>query len=114
MKFTKTAVALVIAGIAAAPMIASADTTLSGTVAIKLAGDDSDDGDVAFAADDVLMGVVSEHELNSGLTGYGSLRYDLNAFSGAGTAESDNVYVGIKGGFGDVRIGEVPVAAESV
>ncbi|MFK7854435.1 MAG: porin [Granulosicoccus sp.] len=134
MKFTKTAVALAIAGIAAAPMIASADTTLSGAVQIQLNGTDAD-GDAAdptINADDVLFGIATEHELNSGLTGYGSLRVDMNRLSNAGrqtvdpgtpgnddddteiasVGSADSVYVGIKGGFGDVRFGEIPNAVE--
>lgn len=153
MKFTKTAVALAIAGIAAAPL-AQADTTLSGVVEIQLTGSDADSipavvddpatvdvdetapemnpGDIRFAADDVLFGIVSEHELNSGLTGYGSLRVDINRLSNDGRqtvdpgtpgndeddteitslGSADSVYVGIKGGFGDVRFGEIPNAVE--
>lgn len=130
MKFTKTAVAVAIAGIAAAPMIASADTTLSGVVEIALQGTDIDDDELEVGTGDVLFGIVSEHELNSGLTGYGSLRVDLDRLSNAtsvveangpgedddvrvgsvGTA--DSVYTGIKGGFGDIRIGEIPLSVE--
>lgn len=134
MKFTKTAVAVAIAGIAAAPMIASADTTLSGAVQIQLNGSDADGlaGDPAINADDVLFGIATDHELNSGLTGYGSLRVDMNRLSNAGrqtvdpgtpgndeddteiasVGSADSVYVGIKGGFGDVRFGEIPLAVE--
>ncbi|MFK7857520.1 MAG: porin [Granulosicoccus sp.] len=134
MKFTKTFVAVAIAGIAAAPMVASADTTLSGAVQIQLNGDDSegDSGDAAFNADDVLFGIATEHEMNSGLTGYGSLRVDMNRLSNAGSVtvdpgtpgndeddteissvgSADSVYVGFKGGFGDIRFGEIPNAVE--
>ncbi len=115
MKFKKSLVAVAIAGIAAVPMTASATTTLSGVVEIQLRGDDGDaagpfsgtkDGDAQFAADDVLLGVTSEQAMNSGLTGYGSLRYDLNTTSGGGFSDADSVYVGVKGGFGDLRLGE--------
>lgn len=121
MKFTKSFLAVAIAGIAAAPMMASATTTLSGVVEIKLSGDDSDDdgpfrstkaGDAGIFANDVLMGVAAEQALNSGLTGYGSLRYDLNTTSGGGFDDADSVYVGVKGGFGDLRFGEVPNPGE--
>ncbi|MFK8080372.1 MAG: porin [Granulosicoccus sp.] len=134
MKFTKTFVAVAIAGIAAAPMIASADTTLSGVVQIQLNGDDSDgdSGDATINADDVLFGIATEHEMNSGLTGYGSLRVDMNRLSNAGSitvdpgtpgndeddveiaslGAADSVYVGFKGGFGDFRFGEIPNAVE--
>ncbi len=140
MKFTKTAVALAIAGMAAAPMIASADTTLSGAVQLRINGNDGDNGDARISVGDVLVGVSTSHELNSGLTGYGSLRIDLDRLSNAGTVvvsvppgtdpdggtaasedeefrigsagTADSVFVGIKGAFGDIRIGEVPNAVE--
>ncbi len=131
MKFTKTAVAVAIAGIAAAPMIASADTTLSGIVEINVNGSDvdGDDGDARVGTGDVLFGIVSEHEMDNGLTGYGSLRLDLDRLSNGGDraatlgggadddgvktlGSADSVYTGIKGGFGDFRIGEIPLAVE--
>ena len=130
MKFTKTAVAVAIAGIAAAPMIASADTTLSGVVEIALQGTDIDDSDLEIGTGDVLFGITSEHEMDSGLTGYGSLRVDLDRLSNQGSifvengpgedddlnigsvGTADAVYVGIKGGFGDFRMGEIPLAVE--
>ena len=137
MKFVKTAVAVAIAGIAAAPMIASADTTLSGVVQVKVQGTDVDDDDPDTAAGDVRVGVVSEHELNSGLTGYGSIKLTLDDLLGEnggmkgvtvpgnptesgegttqnidGTVKADDIYVGIKGGFGDFRWGEIPLAVE--
>jgi len=136
MKFQKTLVAVAIAGIAAVPMIASADTTLSGVVQIQVTGTDADDdsGDARIAADDVLFGIATEHELNSGLTGYGSLRVDINRLSnqdngtqdpfntpenddddidlGSTLGTADSVYVGVKGGFGDLRFGEVANGVE--
>ncbi|MBX2838021.1 MAG: porin [Gammaproteobacteria bacterium] len=120
MKFRTTALAVAIAGIAAAP-IASAETVLSGIVEVGFSGSDADDdptttdvdeGGLAVAAGDVFAGITSNHTMNSGLNAYGSLRYDLNGLSGAAFSDADSVYVGIKGGFGDVRLGEVPNAIE--
>jgi len=114
MKFTKTAVALAVAGIVAAPMTASATTTLSGVVQIKINGSDAegDAGDPAINSGDVQIGIATEHTLNNGLTGYGSVRSDLDSLSGGAGDSADNVYVGMKGGFGDLRFGEIGVAAE--
>jgi len=133
LHYSDTAVAVAIAGLAAVPMAASADTTLSGAVQLQLLGNDGpgNSGDARFDAGDVLVGVSASHELNSGLTGYGSLRIDLNRLSNAGTqtfdlgtpeesddirvgsaGTADSVFVGVKGGFGDIRIGEVPNAVE--
>lgn len=133
MKLTKTVLAVAIAGIAATPMMASATTTLSGAVELKFSGSDSEadltnmngedgfeDGEARITIGDVIVGVAASQALNSGLTGYGSLRIDLNQFSNgnqfafdeddvadSGVNLADNVYVGIKGGFGDFRMGEV-------
>ena len=145
MKMNKTVLAVAIAGIAAAPMMASATTTLSGVVVVQFQGSDSEAdftnangedgfeaGEARIGVDDVLFGIAASQALNSGLTGYGSLRLDLNGFSdqaagdqsvvdadgneigttagGAGgkqAAAFDSVYVGVKGGFGDLRFGEV-------
>ena len=141
MKFVKTAVAVAITGIAAAPMIASAETTLSGVVEIKYAGVETDregeQEDVSMQAGDVRLGVVSEHELDSGLIGYGSIKFTLDDLLGEiagekgvtvpggptatgsesdqaldGTVKADDIYVGLKGGFGDIRFGEIPLAVE--
>ncbi len=121
MKFTKTAVALAVAAVACAPMMASATTTLSGLVQVKIQGNDEDGdaGDPNIAAGDVLFGITSEHTMNNGLTGYGSLRLDLDRLSnqtnddGEKTAGSaDSVYAGVKGGFGDLRFGEIPLGIE--
>ena len=124
MQFRKTAVAVAIAGIAAgSPQIASADTVLSGVVEIQLTGSDDETpdvdvngtpveaGDLGFAAGDALFGITTAHTLALGAEGYGSLRVDSDGLSG-NNFTSDNVYVGIRGGFGDFRFGEVPVAAE--
>ncbi len=94
--------------------------------------DESEPGDATIGADDVLFGISTDHEINLGLTGYGNLRVDINRLSNEGRTtidpgtpgndeddvevttlgSVDSVYVGIKGGFGDVRFGEVPVAVE--
>ena len=131
MKFTKTAVAVAIAGFAAAPTIASADTTLSGVVEINFFGSDADNNEVAVGVGDVLFGIASEHELNNGLTGYGNIRIDLDRLSNDGAIDvendplseeddqtigsagtADSIFVGIKGGFGNVRLGEIPLTVE--
>lgn len=152
MKLKKTAIAIAIAGVAAAPMMASATTTISGLVQVKIQGTDKDDDPTtapdeskpSIAAGDVRVAISKEHELNSGLTGYGNLQLNLDDLTGQGgidavidqpqadtadpdasltdedsielnsaaTVASDNVYVGIKGGFGDIRIGEIPLAVE--
>lgn len=95
--------------------------------------DESEAGDATIGADDVLFGISTDHEINGGLTGYGNLRVDINRLSNEGRTtldpnntpgndeddievttlgSVDSVFVGVRGGFGDVRFGEVPVAVE--
>jgi len=115
MKFRKSALAVALASMAAAS-IAQADVTLSGQVAIKLGGSDCEDngddscGDPTLAGDDSLLNVAASHTMNNGLTAYGNYRLD-SALTGSGPA-ADNVWLGMKGGFGDIRVGEVPDASE--
>lgn len=118
MKYTKTAAALAMAGIAASPL-AQADgheggpvVTLSGGVAINLASDDSDatDGDWNFNGDDSTLNIAATDTLSNGLTGYANYRLD-SALSGSVTG-GDSIHIGIKGDFGDLRIGEVDNAIE--
>jgi len=131
MKLNKTVLAVAIAGIAAAPMMASATTTLGGVVQVRISGSDSelehintngDDfeaGEARVTPGDVRMSFAGSHAMNNGLTGYGSMRLNLDSLSGQVDengdrlpVKTDQVWVGIKGGFGDFRMGEVPNAGE--
>ena len=171
MILRKTAVAVAIAGIAAAPMAATAETTISGIVQLQIKGEaignisdnlddvadevgddiadavdgededdgdedslpDTDDEDLNIGAGDVRVNILSTHELNNGLEGYGNVGLtlddllneqngvkpvdaeetaDIDESEDLATIKADNVYVGIKGGFGDVRIGEIPLVVE--
>ncbi len=121
MKFKKTALAVALAGMAATPF-AQADVTLSGYIGIILGGSDAeivdedtgevDDsvGDPAFSSDDSTINASATHTMNNGLTAYGNYRLD-SGLTGS-TPAGDNVWVGIRGGFGDIRLGEVPDALE--
>ena len=141
MKYTKTAAALTLAGIAATPL-AQAETTvtLAGQVAIGIIGSDVDDidainigdpigvdangltifadeddvvdaaqpGDLTLFGDDAIVAVRAETDFGNGLTAYSNWRADVS-LTGSG-ANGDNIFVGIRGDFGDFRIGEVPDA----
>ncbi len=110
MNMKKSALALAIAAVAAAPM-AQADVTMSGYIGIILGSSDADDAELSFASDDSTLNVSASHEMNSGLTGYGNYRTDFGLSNGGG-GDADNIHIGIKGGFGDLRVGEVPDASE--
>ena len=118
MKLNKTTAAMVLAGMAAAPM-AQADVTLTGQVAIGIIGSDADDvvddtgavtspGDLRMFGDDSTINVNATGELDNGLTAYANYRTDLGLVGD--NAVGDNIHLGIKGDFGDIRIGEVPDA----
>ncbi len=113
MKYTKTAAALALAGITAAPLAQAEPTvTLSGSVGINLASDDSDatDGEWNFNGDDSTLNIAATDTLSNGLTGYANYRLD-SALSGSSTG-GDSIHIGVKGDFGDIRIGEVDNAIE--
>lgn len=117
MKFRKTAMAVALASMAAAPL-AQADVTLSGYIGVIIGGSDFEDpvtgddgpGDLTMSSDDSTLNVAATHTMNSGLTAYGNYRLD-SGLTGS-TPAGDNVWVGVKGGFGDIRLGEVPDALE--
>ncbi len=144
MKHTKTAVALALAGVAAAPLAQAADgvsVTLSGQVAIGIIGSDAADevainlgdpipdatsatgfrdatdedvrdsdspGDLALFGDDATLNLKAVAPIKGGLESFAVYRTDLSLVGDAATG--DNIHVGIKGGFGEFRIGEVPDA----
>jgi len=138
MKLTKTVVAVAVTGLFAVPMAASAETTLSGLAQIKFQGSDADGdaGELNMAAGDVRVAINTQQEIAGGLTGYGNLQFNIDDLTGQGgpvqasdeddpqedqdpieidsnaTVASDNIYVGVKGGFGDIRLGEIPLAVE--
>ena len=83
MKLNKMTAAMVLAGVAAAPM-AQADVTLTGQVAIGIIGSDldsvtddagvtTDPGDFRIFGDDTIINVNATEELSNGLTAYGTI-----------------------------------------
>ena len=141
MKYTKSAAALALAGIAVTPLAQAQTTvTLAGQVAIGILGSDVDDidaidigdpigvdengltifadeddvvaaaqpGDLTLFGDDAIVAVSAETQFGNGLTAYSNWRADFS-LTGS-TAGGDDIHVGIRGDFGDFRIGEVPDA----
>ncbi len=77
--------------------------------------EDTDDGprspgSPTFSTDVTSVNIAALHSIGYGLTAYGNYRLD-GGLSGSG-ATVDNVWVGVRGSFGDVRIGEVPDASQ--
>jgi predicted porin len=108
MKFKTTAIAMAVAGTVAAPMAAQADIYASARVGIENAdtGGMSDLGVKSFAS---RFGAKGETDLGNGMTGFGRYEWDVD-FDGATDATNDikvrHRYVGVKGDFGSVTIGQ--------
>lgn len=140
MKYTKTATAMALAGIAASPLAQAQDTTitLSGQVAIGIIASDADDeqaidigdnlgldpdtgipiiataddvrdaaspGDATIFGDDSTININAVGKLNNGLEGFANYRTDLGLVGDS--AVGDDIHVGVRGDFGEVRVGEV-------
>jgi len=107
MKFRTTAIALAVAGTVAAPVAVQAgadEIYASARVGIKY----QDTGDVAdfdvksFAS---RFGMRGETDLGNGLTGFG--RYEVSMdFNGGGSIGNRHRYVGLKGDWGSVTMGQ--------
>ncbi len=65
-------------------------------------------GDPTVFGDDSIINVKATGTLNNGLEGYANYRTDLGLVGDVATG--DNIHLGIKGDFGDIRVGEVPDA----
>lgn len=67
-------------------------------------------GSPTFSTDVTSVNIAALHSIGYGLTAYGNYRID-GGLSGSG-ANVQNVWAGIRGRFGDIRIGEVPDASQ--
>jgi len=102
---------MAVAGVVAAPMAAQAEVTVGGYAGVeyrttdnvdKVANPDTD----SLVWDDFTINVAASSTTDGGSTAYANVRIDMG-FSGDGSVVEDNTHVGIKGSFGDVRLGEV-------
>jgi predicted porin len=111
MKVKTTAIAMAVAGVVAAPVVAQAadgEVYASARVGIENmdTGGVSDLGVKSFAS---RFGAKGETDLGNGMTGFGKYEWDVD-FDGATDATNDiklrHRYVGLKGDFGSVTIGQ--------
>ncbi len=109
MNLKKTAIALAVASIAAAPIVASADGSVYASARIGVALDDDGDG-----ADSTMtikgfasrMGIKGETDLGNGMTSWGKYEFSVGT-EGAGTnVGRRHAVVGMKGDFGNVFLGQ--------
>jgi len=109
MKFKTTAIALAVAGIVAAPVAVQAgadEVYASARVGLKYTdtGGTADFDVASFAS---RFGMRGETDLGNGTTGFGRYEFGVNsAESGSNTITSRHVYVGLKGDFGSVLLGQ--------
>ncbi len=76
---------------------------------------DADDGprspgSPTFSSDVTSLNIAALHSIGYGLTAYGN--YSLDGALSGSSASVENVWIGVRGRFGDVRIGEVPDASQ--
>ena len=109
MKFKTTAIALAVAGIVAAPVAVQAgadEVYASARVGLKYTdtGGAADFDVKSFAS---RFGMRGETDLGNGITGFGRYEFGVNsAESSSNTITSRHVYVGLKGDFGSVLLGQ--------
>ena len=109
MKLRTTAIAMAVAGIVAAPVAVQAgadEVYASARVGLKY----TDTGGVAdfdvksFAS---RFGMRGETDLGNGMTGFGRYEFGVNSNeSSSNTITSRHLYVGVKGDFGSVLVGQ--------
>ncbi|MCP4389748.1 MAG: porin [Gammaproteobacteria bacterium] len=115
MKFKTSAIALAVAGVVAAPMAAQADIYASARVGVENV-DTGGVSDLRMRSFGSRFGAKSETDLGNGMTGFGRFEWDVdfkdhNEDVNTADADGDDVdlrhrYVGIKGDFGSITIGQ--------
>jgi predicted porin len=104
MNFKTTAIALAVAGSIAAPMAAQADVYASARIGLK----NIDTGGVSETTVGGVasrFGIKSETDLGNGMTGFGKYEWGVST-EGAGVLSRRHAYVGLKGDFGSVLVGQ--------
>jgi predicted porin len=108
MKFKTTAIAMAVAGIVAAPIAVQADGSVYASARIGIQSTDTGGkSDLDIRSFSSRFGAKGETDLGNGLTGYGHYEWDVDL----GEEDPDGInvrhrYVGLKGDFGNVYIGQ--------
>jgi len=123
MKFKTTAIALAVAGTVATPMAAQADLYASARIGVENV-DTGGVSDLRMRSFGSRFGVRSETDLGNGMTGFGRFEWDVDfkdhnqdvvdrspSEDGENAGDKDDIdlrhrYVGLKGDFGSVTIGQ--------
>jgi predicted porin len=116
----KNLIALAVAGVIAAPAVAMADATVYGKLHASYGSvtDDATDYDaIALRSHSSRLGVKGSEDLGGGLSANYQLEWEVDPFgdgntnfgqlgaAGGDNLERRNQWIGLKGGFGEVRVG---------
>lgn len=106
MKFRTTAIAMAVAGIAAAPVAvqAGADEVYASARVGLTYEDTGDVADFKIKSMASRFGMKGETDLGNGLTGFGRYEFGVSEASGAGSTR--HLYTGLKGDWGSVLLGQ--------
>ncbi|MEM7209348.1 MAG: porin [Pseudomonadota bacterium] len=107
MNLKKTAIALAVASVAAAPLAASADGSVYASARIGVqytdtGGDDS----MRIRGHASRMGMKGETDLGNGMTGHGKYEFAVATEGTGPNVSRRHAVVGVKGDFGNVFIGQ--------
>jgi predicted porin len=107
MKFKTTAIALAVAGTVAAPIAvqAGADEIYASARVGLWMTDTMDNSDFEVRSFASRFGAKGETDLGNGMTGFGRYEWNVDMNDG-GTISNRHRYVGLKGDFGSVLIGQ--------
>ena len=111
MKLKTSAIALAVAGSVAAPMAAQAEGSVYASARVGLENvDTAGTSDVRMRSFGSRFGARGETDLGNGMSGFGRYEWDVD-FASNNLSTNDDIslrhrYVGVKGDFGSVTIGQ--------
>jgi predicted porin len=108
MKFKTTAIAMAVAGTIAAPVAvqAGADEIYASARIGVWAHKDGGDPNTEVKSFSSRFGAKGETDLGNGLTSFGRFEWDIDFQNASDTITKRHMYVGLKGDFGSVLVGQ--------
>jgi predicted porin len=106
MKFKTTAIAMAVAGVVAAPIAAQAADEVYASARVGIWNvDQGGQSDLEVRSFASRFGMKGETDLGNGMTGFGRYEVDMS-FNDGGALKNRHRYVGLKGDFGSVLLGQ--------
>ncbi len=103
----KKLLAIAVAAAFAAPMVATADVSVGGTIDLKAGLGKLDNEQIVDDAGDTEIRIKASTGLDYGLTGTAAVTHEFDASGAGGSSGATTGKLGLKGGFGHVTIGSV-------